>query len=472
MSEATFSPNTAAPPSGRPTYRHLVRHRVRRLPNWPHRLLFVVFLSYLALGKGFAYFGRPPLFVGEVTLVVLVLAAARSDLTLPTGPSSLCAALFVAGGFLHTGIDLLFSDVSPIETLRGFAIAYYAVFGALAYGALAARESTLSFHEVVERLQRSLVRSMLVVIPAIAFLSVRLAGIGIAGPRWPGSGVPVLITKAPDLGVALAFCLPLLRAGYLEARSAAGRTVRWQLVALLWIVSVLLVSARSRAGLIAAVVGILVTFGVNARTVVRSVIGAATLYTVLLVTSFRMNAGGRELSARGIRNSLVSIFAPDTVTSGNYNATSDWRSQWWNAILHDAWSHRDWLSGPGWGTNLATKYGVANNFGLSQEFVALRLPHNMVIGLVGRVGFVLAALYVAVPVLAVYRTRPSRLQPELRNSPLRRAAQAGLVGGFAVGLTDVYLESPQGAIVFWVLCGALWWMAAPRLQTASLQASL
>ena len=146
---------------------------------------------------------------------------------------------------------------------------------------------------------------------------------------------------------------------------------------------------------------------------------------------------------------------------------SSWRTTWWKAILDDAWQHRWWLRGPGWGTNLATKYLVEQPSSAQQLFVALRLPHNFVIGLVGRVGFVLAALFVAVPSLALVSTRPSRLPSSLRDHPLRKAVHAGLIAQIAVGLTDVYLESPQGAIVFWMLCGALWWWATPRVQPTS-----
>ena len=56
-----------------------------------------MFVGYLALGKGFAYFGLPPVFIGEVALVALALVSMRSELALPTGPSAITASILVAG---------------------------------------------------------------------------------------------------------------------------------------------------------------------------------------------------------------------------------------------------------------------------------------------------------------------------------------------------------------------------------------
>ena len=52
-----------------------------------------MFVGYLALGKGFAYFGLPPVFIGEVALVALALVSMRSELALPTGPSAITASI-------------------------------------------------------------------------------------------------------------------------------------------------------------------------------------------------------------------------------------------------------------------------------------------------------------------------------------------------------------------------------------------
>lgn len=471
MSDVTAGSRTVAAPGRREPVSHLLRHRVRRRPRWPYRWLLVVFIGYLALGKGFAYFGVPPLFIGEVTLVVLFLAAVRSDLRAPSGPSPMAALLLGMGGLLHAVVDLLYTDIEPVETLRGLAIVYYALFAVLAHGWLTEHERFTSFDETVAAIQRLLLRSVFVVVPILTFLSLRLVGILKWSPKWPGSGIPVLLTKPPDIGVALAFVLPFVRTGLAQARTAAARLARWQVMAAAWAVTALLISARSRAGLIAVFVGIAFTFGFTARTAIRTVGGLVSIYVVLWITGLHLNAGGRTLSARGLTDSLLSIVAPDQASTASFSQTTDWRSRWWTSILHDAWTQRSWFRGPGWGINLARKYGVSSNIDLPQEFVALRLPHNMVIGLIGRVGFVLAGLYVAVPVLALVASRSARLHASLRDQPLRRAVQGGLVAGFAVGLTDVYLESPQGAILFWLFCGTLWWMAAPRGQTRSAIAS-
>ena len=47
-----------------------------------------------------------------------------------------------------------------------------------------------------------------------------------------------------------------------------------------------------------------------------------------------------------------------------------------------------------------------------------------------------------------------------------QAARGALVAGIATGLVDVYLEAPQGGILFWSLLGYLWWALAKPIDGA------
>lgn len=470
MSEATAHPFRAAVSASSGPRSHLVPLR-KRGRRWTDFLLVALFIGYLALGKGFAYFGVPPVFIGEVSLLALVLAALRSDIALPSGPSPLAAAVLLAGSGLHVVVDLLFGGADAIETFRGFAFVYYALFAVLVHGALAARESVASFDDVLDRLGSTLGRSMYVAVPVLAVVSLRIAGLPLPTPTWPGSHMPVLFTKPPDIGTALAFCLPFVWHGLSRARRERVVLLGPHLVALMWAVAAALAAARSRGAILALAAGIIITFGVRGITILRVAGGLSLLWLALRITGLRVEVGARELSARGLSDAVIGIVRPESVSDQSFVATTEWRTRWWSAILRDAWSHGDWFRGPGWGTNLATKYDISTRFASADRFVALRLPHNFVVGLIGRVGFALTALFLAVPLLALRRTLPDWLRTPRSTHPVHRAVLAGLIAQIAVGLTDVYLESPQGAIVFWMQIGVAWWIGTPRPQPRSAMAA-
>ncbi len=85
-------------------------------------------LLYLAFGKGFAYAGWPPVFVGEVLLLVVAVAALRSTMVVPRHPAALMTVVLGALALVQAAIDRLHPAEPLVETIRGLAPIYYGVF--------------------------------------------------------------------------------------------------------------------------------------------------------------------------------------------------------------------------------------------------------------------------------------------------------------------------------------------------------
>lgn len=435
-----------------PQVSHLVGPQPR-FSTLGDRALLALLLLYLTLGKGFAYFGVPPIFIGEIALGFTLLATVRTTMTLPRGVAPACAALFAIAGTVQLLDDVLFSTIPLIESFRGFALVYYFAFSLVVHASLSHAERRHGFDETADRLDDTVRRYVQWMLPVLLVLALRLVIASIPSPRWPGSGIPVLFTKSTDISVALAFALPFVR-DLVRRHAPLARTS-----ALVWVAAALLVTARSRAGVIAIAIAALITFGVRAVYVLRGILLVTIGYATLAVTGFAVTVGQRELSASGLRNSVIAVYDPAAASDGSYVGTTRWRSQWWQAIWSDIEAKGMWLRGNGWGTNLAAKY-LAPDSVPDTAFTALRLPHNTFFSIAGRAGVLAAALYLSVPTATFVRARSSRVAR--RTSPLFLALQSTLVAGVAVGLTDVYIESPQGGILFWSVCGALWWWALPR----------
>ncbi|CAB4365450.1 MAG: hypothetical protein F2681_15890 [Actinobacteria bacterium] len=421
----------------------------------------VLFVLLLAFGKGFAYCGVPPLFVGEVVLAGTLLLVVRRGMSVPQGLAPLVALIFVVFGTVQLILDLFLEHPSLVEEVRGFALVYYSLYAMTVYAILCRMEARTSAAEVVDRLERALRRSTRWLVPVFFVLSAQLVTGRLPSPAWPGSGVRMLFTKATDVSVGLAFVLPFVAEGW-RARRVGSR-----LTAVLWVAASLLVIARSRAAVLALCIGLAFTFGVRAVQIARAAAATALGYAILWVSGLHLKVGHRELSAAGLRDSVVAVFRPSSVGS-NYAGTSDWRSNWWSNIWSDIHAQGMWARGTGWSTNLATRYlDPGNTAQQQQQFVALRLPHNIFFSVAGRAGLVAGVLFVLIGAVAVVASRPSRRVRALRSRPLADAFRVSVAAGLVVGLTDVYIESPQGGIVFWCGCGVLWWLVRPRRQPST-----
>jgi hypothetical protein len=105
--------------------------RSDRLPL-PLKLLLVYLAGVLIFGKGPTYLGVPPLYWGEVVLVIsFVWAAASAAIRQPDpGERSNVLLVHLIVGLIALSAVLLLWDVPAfgIEALRDAAIAYYALF--------------------------------------------------------------------------------------------------------------------------------------------------------------------------------------------------------------------------------------------------------------------------------------------------------------------------------------------------------
>ena len=178
-------------------------------PSTPLRVLGICLTMYLAFGKGFAYAGIPPIFVGEVLLGFVAICAVRPTMPVPrTAPALITLCLLTLGG-IQVVYDILRGNVSTLETLRGFAIIYYSVFAFALYALLRRHESMTSRDDAMRLVTRWLQRATPFILGAVLFLALLLVLDLQSLPRWPGSEVPMLFTKATDISVALAALLPL-----------------------------------------------------------------------------------------------------------------------------------------------------------------------------------------------------------------------------------------------------------------------
>ncbi|HEX5365420.1 MAG TPA: O-antigen ligase family protein [Acidimicrobiales bacterium] len=450
-------------------------------------------VGYLALGKGFAYAGVPPVFVGEVLLLVVLLATVGPAMPVPrTLPAGMTAAL-VGMAAIQVVVERLAGRTSWLETGRGLAPVYYSAFAFAAYAGLRTHEARVGRAAVAAAVRAAAVR----VAPALVVVATALAALLLVDPeglpRWPASGQVVLASKSGDLAVTLVLVLPLLARAPRRRRGAGGRAA----LLALWGVAALLVAFRSRGALLALVAGLLAVRPNGVR-LARGVAAVVVAVLVLAVSGLSFEVRGREVSDDALGDAVASMLrtVPEDEVGGTYVGTVDWRTDWWGDIWRDVTDDAMVLHGHGWGDNLAVRY-LGRRPGVGPDEPALRLPHDIFFSLAGRAGVVVAVVFLSVPVLTVAATfragrrrsagppgvaspaavaapgpgrrtvaspavvAPPGPAPPVVAPPAVEAARGAVVAALVTGLFDVYLESPQGAVVLWSLVGYLWWAVAP-----------
>ena len=402
--------------------------------------LCISLAGYALLGKGWAYVGLPPLFIGEVILLIGMLSVfltGRFDglWSFVTTPFLM---LLVLWGLCCTWP---FVGRYGIEALRDAVIWGYAAYAIVVYAYLTAAPNRLS---ILVKRYRQFAASYPFLIPGIWLFS-RFFDEAI--PRWPWADAPVIDAKGGDVLVHLAGALAFCVAGL------AGELGFVRAVVLAC--SIGIVGAFNRAGLLAVLAVYAFCWLVRPmnRTLWTFVIAAAAGMTVLAAADIRIELPGkpRYFSFEQLIENVFSI--ANSEEDGELSGTKTWRLNWWSDIYGYTVNGPYFWTGKGFGINLADDDGYQ---GTDWEG-RLRSPHNGHITMLARAGvpgFMLWCLVHASWGLLIFskfrHARATRIDPWERWFFFLFAYWIA----FIVNTTfDVYLEGPRGGIWFWTLFG-------------------
>ncbi len=409
-----------------------------RLGAWL-TLLCVTLLGYALTGKGWAYVGVPPLFIGEMVLGAGVVAAAlygRWDGLLRLPPMWALLALMTWGA-LRTLPEI---PVYGADALRDAVVWGYGVFALIVFAMIRAEPGRLG---VLVRDYGRFCRWFLAGVPAVWF-AYRFFGESL--PRWPWVDVPILFPKGGDVMVHCAGVLAFWAAGL----GAPGRPV--------WLVllagTAMLVGSYDRAGFLSFVAAFGVSLALNPgdRTLRRLMVAGLCGVLLLAVTGIRIQMPGREreFSFGQVVANVESLVG--TSRAGDLDDTKEWRLEWWGDIYNYTIQGKYFWTGKGFGINLADDDGYQ-----VEEDSMLRNPHNGHLTLLARGG---------VPGFALWLTAHLTwgwcvFGGWLRSRRAGDLARAGLFqfllaywAAFMVNTSfDVFIEGPMGGIWYWTLYG-------------------
>jgi O-Antigen ligase len=414
--------------------------------NWGDRyvlLLSGALLGYALLGKGFAYFGFPPIFVGDVIFVIGFFWLLRSGCliaTVATIPSLLLAATML-WAVVRT---LPFISQFGIDAPRDSVIIIYGGFAFIVTGLLLDDQRRL---ETIVRYFRTFVS---IYVPAIPFLFAISRSLSDHIPFVPGTDVPFLLIGPGEVPVHLAGAAVFALAGFYKPSRL------W--IAFLFI-GLVMASIATRGGMLAFCIPVLIAtilLGKTRQLVATFAVGL-TLFTAAYTaeTTFTdaqsVDANSvRQISTRQIVANIQSIAGHG---DPNLEGSRAWRIEWWNRIINDTIFGDDFWTGRGFGINLA----LVDGFGSMMDAAPLRSPHNAhmtVLARGGVPGLALWLTFLAAWLIMIFKTMWSAQ----RRGHHGWAGLYAFVGCYAMAAVinatfDVALEGPMQGIWFWCLIG-------------------
>jgi len=400
------------------------------------RWLSVVLLGYAILGRGFAYFGVPPFYIGEISLLLGLIALLYSgSLThiFYFVPARLLLVLMIWG----SACTLPYLFHYRLEALRDAALWGYGLFAFIVVGLLIQRPTRL---KLLLLWYRRLAVAFLCTIWAL-FLVKRLGILSM--PQLPGSPVALGVGKGGDMMVHLTGVTAFMLLGM-----ARTRLIYYLLIGITFLIG----ATISRGGMLSFALPILVLFVLKPPQikVARFFYGLCLLITILLLLDPATSIKKRSVSAEQLWTNIVSVVGE--ADTGNLDSTKEWRLEWWERIISYTFGGPYFWTGKGFGINLADDDGFQ-----VQADGSLRSPHNAHMNMLARAGVPGLLLWLSLQLSWVWHLGQQWLQSRREEDRVWEGVFLFLIvywTAFMVNASfDVFLEGPMGGIWFWTLFG-------------------
>lgn len=396
-------------------------------------LLCVSLAGYAIFGKGFAYLGIAPLYIGEMVLALGLVVLLRSGCwvaVLSSLPSLLVCCLIV----LMLARTVPYLSTYGLDAPRDAMIIAYGLFAFVVIALIL--EQPARFRRVLETYG------------------------GFARFYGAAGGAIYHLTNPGILTISAPIHLPMVRAGE-AAVHIAGAGV-FMLLGLkresrLWWVLLLasiVMIVPSRAAMLTCLLPLALgaILGGQVRRVLPGVATAIALLAAAWAFDIDIQApGGRTVGPAQMVENVASILGRSE--ESNLDGTKTWRLRWWETIRGYTLHGDLFWTGKGFGINLAE----ADGFTLEAGKASLRSPHNGHMTILARAGVPGLALWVATcGAWFWYVGRAVRQARRLGRSRWADVFVWVICYASAILINasfDVALEGPMMGIWFWSIFG-------------------
>jgi O-Antigen ligase len=408
-------------------------------------MLGIVLLGYALMGKGFAYLGFPPLYVGEMAFFTGVVVLLRSGAFV--GVFTTIPALVLTTLMVWVLLRALpYVGLYGFDSLRDSAIIMYGGFAFIVIGLLledARRIDTILRYYGI----------MLASFPAIP------VGFWLTKywvdyiPRIYGP-VPIVEIGASAVGTHLAGAMVYVLIGYRKVSPI------WVIV---WFCTLALVSATNRGATLAVVIPVSLAMLVlgRYRLILTTVVAAVAIFSVLLAleSTFGQYEEAKDSIERPVSAHQIVENAKSIIGQSGHQTegTKQWRLNWWDVIINDTFHGPSFWTGRGFGINLADADGFGGTGDSRNPHPPLRSPHNAHMTLLARSGVPGVVLWLLVLLswggMMMHAMYTARSRGDERSVELFLFSVCYCTSIVINATFDVTLEGPMQGIWFWCVFG-------------------
>jgi hypothetical protein len=405
----------------------------------------ICLVGYAMLGRGFAYTGVPPIFIGEVFLILGIFTL-YSTFNNNIFKSHIVWLLIA---YMTTGLFTTFPHITNygLDSLRDAVTWGYGMFAIIILSILLKTQNIT----LVTRKYARWLPFFLLAIP-IMITIYRYAFNYI--PRHPISGIPMINPKIGDIAVHLAGAFTFIILGLRRISAKFGRSIQYHSDLLLWLfwsIAIIFVFV-SRAAIITVLVGVFITIllkPINRWT--NFIIVGVLCLLVFFMLDININLGiNRSISADDIVLTIQSIYRDTDIPY--YDGPKQWRLSWWYDIMEYTFYGEYFWSGKGYGINLADDDGYQVNVD-----PPLRNPHNIHLTILARSGVPGFITWIILQISFVYGLLKAFFNARRKKQAIIANLNVWIIAYWAAfmmnGTFDVFLEGPQGGIWFWCVFG-------------------
>jgi hypothetical protein len=399
-------------------------------------VLAVLLAGYALLGKVFAYVGVAPLYVGEMTFALGVLAFLHSRCALATLATMpiLLLVLLASWTLLRT---LPYVGEYGLDALRDSVIVVYGGFAFI---------TTALLLEKPERLP-------------LVICYLRVLGTVLV----PLAPILVLMSDESYFSATGDFALAYVKVGTTSVHLAAAALLvllGFRRLNVIWLgllfVGMAAAASQNRGGMLAMITMLSVAMIAAGR--LREYGGFLVVAAGLIAVGYVLDLSiptqrARDISAVQLVNNFASIFG---ASAENLDTTKLWRLQWWDSIIDYTFNGPYFWAGKGFGVNLAFADGIVSG-GVSPLVPVLRSPHSGHLTILARTGVPGLTLWLLTLgswsiMLIVNMLHARRRGDDAWANFFLLVFCYGL--GFMIdAMFDVTLEGPMAGIWFWSLFG-------------------
>lgn len=410
--------------------------------------LYSLVTGYFIAGKGFAYIGINPLYIGEIVLSwcgfcwLLRLSLRKIQNPFPSGLIFYILSAIVVSGT----IQLLFViETYGFLALRDYAMIGYIGYFIVSYDVFKLEQNRRTLYKV--SFLAGLIGVILLIVSIVfncnwnEIIPLSISGKNIFLPH-PDTLVPVYSTFTSLL---------------LSGAANSGLSVVGLLCA---VCMILLALAKLKSAFVLGIVAVmgLYLFGKKLRSkLIQVSMGVLILLSLAIIVILAIGGTYSKEFEDRVESEFKSLLPNEIFTSGNVRtgSTAEWRYIWWSKITKNT-LNRNPFFGSGLGSDISQDF-LKDYFSLAvveNDGSISRYPHNILFTALGRLGIVGFTLWGALIItIFLYACKFARSMKFEKRPAWGFYAWSFVLAAVANSLVQATFEAPFAAIPFWIFLG-------------------